>query len=116
MKASQVAAIEKFASILESRIEENMRVNYPNVYAGRESKVLVSYGKKYAKIITQDNVRNHPLSISHKAVHCFIEIETGDIYKAASWAAPAKHVRGNVNTPDCGMSAVGVYGANYLRG
>jgi len=30
------------------------------------------------------------------SVHCFVEIATGNIYKAAGWNAPAKGIRGNI--------------------
>lgn len=49
----------------------------------------VSYGKKFAKIAVT--------SYGQKSVHCFVEISTGDIYKAATWSAPAKGVRGNIS-------------------
>ena len=31
-----------------------------------------------------------------RSVHSFINANTGDIYKPASWKAPAKHARGNI--------------------
>ena len=44
-------------------------------------------GKKYHKVShTQDG---------STSVHSFVDKETGDVYKAASWKAPAKHVRYN---------------------
>ena len=49
-----------------------------------------------------------------RSVFCFIERETGDILKAASWKAPAKGVRGNLATVD--MSKVDPYGSwLYIR-
>lgn len=48
----------------------------------------IEYGKKFAKITRT--------SYGQKSVHCFVEIKTGDIYKAATWSAPAKIVRGNI--------------------
>lgn len=61
-------------------------------------------GRRYAKV----NSGNH--------VHTFIDMETGDILKAASWRAPAKNgVRGNIFADDCGMSVVDWHGAKYLR-
>jgi hypothetical protein len=43
----------------------------------------VTYGKKYAKVQTNGSV------------YAFIDAD-GNIYKPASWSAPAKHVRGNI--------------------
>jgi len=50
-------------------------------------------GSKYIKIIHwYENG-----SRSQRSVHSFVEIKTGDIWKAASWKAPTKNFpRGNV--------------------
>jgi hypothetical protein len=42
-------------------------------------------GRKYHKIIMNAN--------GQKSVHCFIDKKTGEVYKSASWKAPAKGVR-----------------------
>ena len=42
-------------------------------------------GKKYHKIIMNAN--------GSRSVHCFIDKNTGEVYKSASWKAPAKGVR-----------------------
>jgi hypothetical protein len=42
-------------------------------------------GRKYHKIIMNAN--------GNKSVHCFIDKKTGEVYKSASWKAPAKGVR-----------------------
>jgi hypothetical protein len=44
----------------------------------------VVYGKKFAKVLRDSST------------HCFVNIENGNIYKAASWSKPADGVRGNV--------------------
>lgn len=31
-----------------------------------------------------------------RSIHAFVDTKNGDVYKAASWKAPAKHVRFNV--------------------
>ncbi len=49
----------------------------------------IEMGKRFAKIVVT--------SWGQKSVHCFVEIATGDIYKAATWSAPAKGVRGNIS-------------------
>ena len=60
-------------------------------------------GRKYAKIVTGTSV------------FCFIEKETGDIYKPASWSAPAKHARGNIhNNKGEGSLSAGAQGIYYL--
>jgi len=50
----------------------------------------IEVGKKYARITKT--------SWGQKSVHCFVEMTTGDIYKAATFSAPAKGVRGNINS------------------
>ncbi len=68
-------------------------------------KLLVEYGKRYAKVVkTEPHTRS---------VYAFIDIATGDVLKAASWAAPAKHVRGNVKA-HAKTCATG-HGIVYLR-
>ena len=46
-------------------------------------------GSKYVKVVS--------LSWSSRSVHSFVEKATGDIWRAASWKAPARNfARGNV--------------------
>lgn len=74
---------------------------------GGNSKLEVTYGKKYAKVIDVH---------SGRSVMAFIDMATGDIYKAESWSRPAKHIRGNVGSPTHGMEAVdSPYSIRYLR-
>ena len=46
----------------------------------------VETGKKYHKVIFID-------SSGSRSVHAFIDKKTGEVYKSASWKAPAKGVR-----------------------
>lgn len=48
-------------------------------------------------------------------VYCFIDAVNGDVLKAASWKAPAKHPRSNIFDNDNGLSGVDNHGAVYLR-
>lgn len=45
-------------------------------------------GRKYAKIVMHSN--------SSRSAHAFVDLKTGEIYKAASWKSPAKGVRYNL--------------------
>jgi len=47
----------------------------------------ITNGRKYAKVVSTYSDGNH------SSVFCFIDRKTGDVYKAATWKAPAKHVR-----------------------
>ena len=55
-------------------------------------------GKKYIKVFNLQyseacDYYNRPAGYSAGSVHCFIDRQTGEVYKPASWKAPAKHVR-----------------------
>ena len=62
-------------------------------------KFIVQKGRKYLKIINQqydDMGPNPSYEYKNGSVHAFIDRETGDVYKPASWNKPAKHVRYNL--------------------
>tara|TARA_R100001463_G_scaffold107473_1_gene162054 strand:+ start:708 stop:1121 length:414 start_codon:yes stop_codon:yes gene_type:complete len=48
---------------------------------------VIESGRKYLKIVMVNNQRS---------VHAFIDKKTGEVYKAAGWKSPAKHVRGQL--------------------
>ena len=50
--------------------------------------VEISHGKKYVKLVIVNS--------GSRSVHCFIDNVTGDVFKPASWAKPAKNVRYNL--------------------
>jgi hypothetical protein len=65
-------------------------------------------GKKYHKICkTRDGIKPD-------SSYAFVDIVTGDLYMAASWTKPAKHIRGNINDPS-GLDACNEYSVRYLR-
>ena len=53
-------------------------------------KFTITSGKTYFKII-QNDYRNGKYESA--GVHAFVRKDTGEVYKPASWKAPAKHVR-----------------------
>jgi hypothetical protein len=65
--------------------------------------LTIRRGKRYAKVIRETSV------------HCFVDLTNGDVLKAASWKAPAKHARGNIFAADGGASGVSAWGGTYLR-
>jgi hypothetical protein len=65
-------------------------------------------GRRYAKIVRADVGGSC-------GVYCFVDKTNGNVLKAASWSAPAKHARGNIFNNDNGLGAMGPYGAAYLR-
>jgi hypothetical protein len=64
------------------------KIDYINNH-GIDAEFYVKTGRKYLKLIFRDTG-------GQKSVHAFIDRTTGDVYKPASWQAPAKHVRYNV--------------------
>ena len=91
-------------------LERNLSGNYPE-YAQQQLDELengtanlmrfrIKEGRKYYKIIQQEyNVIRHPHHTELKegyrdtTVHSFVDKFTGEVYMAASWNKPAKHVR-----------------------
>ena len=66
-------------------------------------KLTVRTGRKYHKVVADDS-----------SVYAFVDME-GNIYKAASWATPAKHARGNIFSDDKGAEALDAQGfVRYL--
>ena len=50
------------------------------------------------------------------SVHCFVEIATGNVLKAASWKSPVKkNPRSNIFAADFGVSGLTWCGVKYLR-
>ena len=60
-------------------------------------KFKVYSGKKYYKIVQQEfetwEKSKNFNQYRDGSVHAFVNKETGEVFKPASWAAPAKHVR-----------------------
>ena len=55
-------------------------------------------GKKYLKVVREefDTFQNRN-KWRDTTVHAFVDKKTGEVYKPASWKAPAKHVRFNLS-------------------
>lgn len=61
-----------------------------DIKAGKDMyKFTVESGRKYHKIVMETESQS-------KSVHCFVDKKTGEVYKAASFKAPAKGVRYNL--------------------
>lgn len=88
-------------SMLESLMENISKQR------GKRVTLTVEPGRKYIKLVED--------TFGSRSVYCFLDYD-GNIYKAASWKAPAKHVRGTVFDDDYGWGrALGPYGAAYLK-
>jgi hypothetical protein len=80
-----MTTIEEYVQEIQEADNANYKSNYPNLPLPVYSMTI---GKRFYKII-----RNY---IGQTSVHCFVDIATGDIYKAATYNTPAKGVRGNL--------------------
>ena len=81
--------VEKWTYQLCKSLEENYQQSYPNSSSDKTFKMEL--GRKYWKIVQTD------IDASGKVwsggVHAFVDRNTGQVYKPASYKSPAKHVR-----------------------
>ena len=101
------AITENYRRYHLNTLNGNLHGNYPE-YAREQldaiengtanlMKFKVYTGKRYYKIVQQEfetweKSRNYG-KYADGSVHAFVDKETGDVYKPASWAAPVKHIR-----------------------
>ena len=88
--------IRKYTLMLCDALEMNFKQRNHGIVAGREApeyKFVIESGRKYHKIIMEVPNTNRPPS---RSVHAFVDMKTGDVYKPASFKAPAKHIRFNL--------------------
>lgn len=97
-------ALKAYVVALQDKVDQHQKDNFPSL---PRTLITIETGVKYVRVVRNDNGQGG-------SVHSFINTVNGDILKAAGWKAPAKHARGSIYAPDHGMSAVTVYGANYL--
>ena len=85
---------------------DTLNAKYP-VVESYDRKYAFTTGKRYYKIVraTQED--------KVESSYGFVDIENGDLYKAASWSAPAKHVRGNI-LDKSGIDACERFSVKYL--
>tara|TARA_B100001250_G_scaffold318303_1_gene280932 strand:+ start:11648 stop:12016 length:369 start_codon:yes stop_codon:yes gene_type:complete len=83
------ARVELWVLDLCDALEANYERQYPDSHNDKRFEAVG--GRKYWKIITKD------IGADGKewsgGVHAFVDKKTGEVYKPASWKAPAKHVR-----------------------
>lgn len=77
-------AIARYLSALNVQLHEH--------YKGKK-RIDPLEGRKFIKIVLTDVDNTWGFN---RHVHSFIDKATGDLYKPASWAGPAKHVRYNL--------------------
>ena len=82
--------IEKWVYEYCGSLEENFKQQYPNRSRSKEFKMQL--GRKYWKISMWD-VAPDGVHFRTEGVHSFVDRNTGQVYKPASYKSPAKHVR-----------------------
>ncbi len=81
--------IEKWVYEYCGSLEANYQQRYPNSSHDKEFKMQL--GRKYWKIL-QHNIDADGIHFS-ESVHAFVDKNTGQVYKPASYKSPAKIVR-----------------------
>ena len=85
--------IEKWVWYYCRSLEENYQGKYPN-RGEFHIKFRMEFGRKYIKIIQQDyDTFRDRNEYRDAGVHAFVDRNTGEVYKPASWKSPAKIVR-----------------------
>ena len=78
--------VTKYALMLCDALQQSYQRQYPN---GRNYSYALISGRKYHKVMQCVDGQT-------ESVHAFIDRKTGEVYKAASYKAPAKGVRFNL--------------------
>jgi len=95
-------AVAEWMKIATQRVEDNAK-QYKHI--ATPPHLSIEKGKRYWKIVIKD---------SQTSVFAFIDTQNGNVYKAASWRAPAKHARGNIFDFDRGARWIGPYGMAHI--
>ena len=83
--------IRKYCLMLCDALEQNFKDRNHGKVGGYDApvyKFVIETGRKYHKIIMDAN--------GSRSVHAFVDKKTGEMFKPASFKAPAKHVRFNL--------------------
>lgn len=98
-----MAKVSDFVAYV-TRLQEAHYQQYPNL---TPPTVEAMIGVRYARIVTRDTGHGG------RSAWGFVDLTNGDILKAASWKAPAKHARGNIF--DLRYEGMTAYGPASLR-
>ena len=78
--------IRKYTLMLCDALELDFKISHPN---SDPYKFSIESGRKYHKIVMETESQS-------RSVHAFVDKKTGEVYKPASFKAPAKIVRFNL--------------------
>lgn len=68
--------------------------------AGWKTDFRVDKGRKYSRVAIARFLEREANKERYWSAYFFVDNETGDIYKAAGWKAPAKTIRYNIMTAE----------------
>ena len=73
----------------------NIKMKYHDSFPNGKNMVLsLVAGSKFVKVVNENSVWG--FVAKKDGVHKGLPMKAGDVLKAASWRAPAKHTRGNI--------------------
>ncbi len=108
MRSDFYKELDRYVNMVTDITNEHFKRDFPNV--DKPFFTVDPKGKKYARVV-QNEVHG-----DSRSVHSFVNMENGDILKAAGWKVPAKNARGNIFADDRGLSALTPEGrVRYLR-
>lgn len=108
-----VANARAFCAEVAAVIEAHYRATCPAmVAAGVLDSARIELGRKYAKIVRTEKRDG---ATHDRSAFGFIDLDSGNILKAASWAKPAAGARGNVLDVEGRRKSFTPYGINYRR-
>lgn len=96
--------LEAFRVALEAKVQAEHRQMFPSL---NPPSIEIMRGPRYARIVSTDGPH-------HRSAYGFVDLENGDLLKAAGWKAPAKHARGNLRGADP-LKGCNRHGMAYLR-
>lgn len=81
-------ALNAYLTLVNETSNRDFETNYPNLVGTEMQPIYKAYQlKKWVRVVREE---------VQKSVFCFIDPETGDLYKPAGWNTPAKGIRGNI--------------------
>jgi hypothetical protein len=98
------SALVSWLSVVEGETKAYFARSFPSLSVPT---FTLETGQRYIRVVVSRG------GDSGRSVHSFIDKTNGDILKAASWKAPAKHARGNIFSDIQGLDGKGSIA--YLR-
>ena len=108
VKPNMVEAIDMLLNGIKSKYA--LFISSKDMREDFNSNLKLREGRKFIKVVSKGGVWG--FIAKDNGVHKNIPYIVGDVFKPASWSAPAKHVRGNVFDSNTGW--YNWTGPNYL--